>query len=150
VLDRRLTVPHGAAMTLTEHLTTATTAITATTNPDGHDAVGALLLATHTGTRIAAAVADNDSAAWDFCALSLADATAELRTGIAGDLVLSPAISAATVDDWELTARVTGLLISRLNALYADAATGERGSPSRRRQWQRVAEHLVDAAADVP
>ncbi len=87
-------------MTLAEHLTTA---ITATTNPDSHEAVGALLLATHTATRVAAAV-DDDGAAWDFCALSLVDATAEVRAGTADEIVLSPAVSAANADDWAVTA----------------------------------------------
>jgi hypothetical protein len=133
-------------MTLTEHLTAATTAITATTNPDSHEAVGALLLACHAATRVAAAI-DDDSAAWDFCALSLTDAITELRAGITGELVLSPAVSAANADDWELTARTLVLLINRLADLYADAA---KGPVARRRQWQRVAEHLAAAAADVP
>jgi hypothetical protein len=134
-------------MTLTEHLTTATTAITGPTNPDGHEAVGALLLATHAATRIAAAAADRDSAAWDFCALSLADATTELRAGITDEVVLSPTVSATSADDWALTAHTLVLLINRLADLYADAA---KGPAARRQQWQRVAGHLADAAADVP
>ena len=136
-------------MTVLTVLDEARTALLADNEPGGATVYTALLVAARLASHAAAETADRDvAAAWDFCALSLHEALAELPAAHRDTVALTVNYDELHNIDADALANRLAALVDQLSVIFTHAGSDVHQQVAQR--WMSVAARLENAAAEMP
>ncbi|AXH93691.1 hypothetical protein ACIODS_17175 [Micromonospora chalcea] len=134
---------------MTENILYAQRILTDDSDPDGVEALSALVIAYKVADFVAA-VAKDDPDRWTFASLSIAEGIDRLTQDLPGELILPLDASDIDEDAAATISQPLRALLTTLAALYTSAAGRDSEPPWRRLTWSSVAQHIARALQELP